>query len=298
MEQAKGNGKNKNKFIIRRIIVLIIVVLLIVTSYIIIKNITKGNDEPNTNMQEKNDKEEDDKKEEMSEREKALLDRNGEKLESLPILMYHFFYDESIGETGQDSNWMEVSSFEEQMKYLSDNNYYYPSWDEVYGFVNGDIDLPVKSVVVTIDDGSESFFRLAIPILEKYNVHATSFIITSWVGKDTVDEYSSDILIFRSHSHDMHRPGRDGQGAFLTMTEEEASNDLETSKSIVGSSDVFCYPFGHTNDFTSRMLTEMEYKLAVTTKPGRVVSGNDPLFLTRVRMSKGDSLNVFIERVK
>ena len=35
--------------------------------------------------------------------------------------MYHFFYDESAGEEGKDNNFMEISSFENQMKYLSAN---------------------------------------------------------------------------------------------------------------------------------------------------------------------------------
>ena len=43
----------------------------------------------------------------------------------LPVLMYHFFYDKSKS-TGQDGNWIEISNFEEQIKYLSENNFYYP----------------------------------------------------------------------------------------------------------------------------------------------------------------------------
>ena len=38
----------------------------------------------------------------------------------IPVLMYHYFYDKSKGETGKDNNWMEISSFEEQLKYLDE----------------------------------------------------------------------------------------------------------------------------------------------------------------------------------
>ena len=82
----------------------------------------------------------------------------------LPILMYHFFYDKSAGEMGKDNNWMEISDFEKQMKYLHDNDYYYPTWDEVSDFIDGIIELPEKSVVVTIDGGAASFFKLAVPL--------------------------------------------------------------------------------------------------------------------------------------
>lgn len=35
--------------------------------------------------------------------------------------MYHFFYDKEK-ENGKDNNFMEVTDFENQMKYLSDEN--------------------------------------------------------------------------------------------------------------------------------------------------------------------------------
>lgn len=266
-----------------------IIVLVIIISFVYINS--KNKDTLNTIQENQNN-------EEYSNIEKVFLDRNGEKLESLPILMYHCFYDESAGEQGENSNWMEISDFEEQMRYLSENNYYYPSWDEVYEFVNGTKDLPSKSIVITMDDGHESVYSLALPILNKYNVSATAFVITDWTGKNVIQKYKSDILNFQSHSHDMHKAGKDGKGAFLTITKEEAEKDLETTKKILESSDAFCYPFGDTNEFTHKMLSEAGFKVAVTTKSGRVTPGADPLLLTRVRMSKGDSLSEFIDRIK
>ena len=44
---------------------------------------------------------------------------------------------------------------------------------EVEDFIDGKIQLPSKSVVLTVDDGDDSFFELAIPLLQKYNVNAT-----------------------------------------------------------------------------------------------------------------------------
>jgi len=217
----------------------------------------------------------------------------------LPILMYHFFYDKNTNTKKLDSNYTEISAFEQQMKYLSDNNYYYPTWDEVYEFTQGGISLPAKSVVVTIDDGDASFFDLAVPILKKYNVKATSFLITSFfVDSNIISQYKSPLLDFESHSDNMHRAGKNGKGAFLTMSHDDAYNDLMTSEEKLGSHQVFCYPFGDYNDFTRNMLIETGFKLAVTTKPGRVYPGMDPLTLPRVRMSRGESLNSFISSIK
>ena len=216
----------------------------------------------------------------------------------LPVLMYHFFYDASKGEKGADNNWMEVSAFEAQMKYLADNNYYFPSWNEVEAYVNGTKTLPAKSVVVTIDDGDASFIKYAIPIIEKYNVKATSFVVTSWNGNWLPKSYKSNHLNFQSHSHDMHRSGANGKGRFVNLSYKEALEDVTKSKNIIGSCTVFCYPFGHYNDNAIKVLKDAGYKLAFTTKPGRVYPGQNKFALPRVRMSKGVSMKAFQEAVK
>ena len=216
----------------------------------------------------------------------------------LPVLMYHFFYDQSAGEKGADNNFMEVSAFEAQMKYLSDNNFYFPSWKEVENYIDGKISLPEKSVVITIDDGADSFIKYAIPIIEKYNVKATSFVVTSWNGDWLPKQYKSSHLDFQSHSHDMHRAGANGKGRFVNLSYKEALEDVTKSKNIIGNSTVFCYPFGHYNDNAIKTLKDAGYKLAFTTKGGRVYKGANKYALPRVRMSKGVSLSSFKSMVQ
>lgn len=216
----------------------------------------------------------------------------------LPVLMYHFFYDAKAGEKGPDNNWMEVSAFEQQMKYLSDNNFYFPSWQEVEDYIDGKKTLPEKSVVVTIDDGDQTYIKYAIPIIEKYNVKATSFVVTSWNGDYLPKQYRSSHMDFQSHSHDMHRAGANGKGRFVNLSYKEALEDVTKSKNMIGNCTVFCYPFGHYNDTAIKTLKDAGYKLAFTTKGGRVYKGSKKFELPRVRMSKGISMSAFKEAVK
>lgn len=216
----------------------------------------------------------------------------------LPVLMYHFFYDDEAGEKGNDANWMAKTAFEEQMKYLADNNYYFPSWEEVENFIDGKITLPEKSVVVTIDDGDITFINHAIPIIEKYNVKATSFAVTSWNGDWLPKTYGSTHLDFQSHSHDAHRAGSNGKGLLVNMTYEEALNDVTTSKELIGNSTVFCYPFGHYNNTAIKALKDANYHLAFTTAYNYVYPGANKFALPRIRMSRGTSLATFIDKVK
>ncbi len=221
-----------------------------------------------------------------------------EKPTGLPVLMYHFFYDKTKGQSGKDANYMEIHDFEDQLKYLTENNYYFPTWEEVQNYVSGKSCLPDHSIVMTVDDGDKSFFELAVPVIEKYNVKVTSFVITSWVeSPDYLKQYASDKVIFQSHSHDMHKSGSNDKGRFLTMSEKDALDDLSSSKSFIGNATIFCYPFGHYNDKCVEILKKAEYNLAFTTEYARVRPGDNPYELGRIRMSKGDKIDSFIKRV-
>ena len=302
MKNARKKKRKNNKGILIIIVLIIFAIIFLFNQ----KNKNKQTSENNTNNQSTNSATQNSEIENIPapESQNSVVSNLSDeeikqsKEHGLPVLMYHFFYDESAGETGRDNNYLEIHDFEEQIKYLSENNYYVPTWDEVEGYISGTNGLPLKSVVITVDDGDESFFRLAKPILEKYNFQATSFVITSWYGH-LVAPNQSPSIDFQSHSDSMHEPGSDGKGAFLTISYEDACKDLETSRSILGQNcKVFCYPFGHFNDRCKKILTDCNYTLAFTVKNGRVFPGDDPLELPRVRISKGESLNSFISKVK
>lgn len=215
----------------------------------------------------------------------------------LPVLMYHFFYNAAAGETGRDNNFMEISAFESQMKYLSDNNFYFPTWQEVEDYIDGKKSLPAKSVVITVDDGDESFFRLALPVIEKYNVKATEFLVTSWNGW-YCNDYKSSKMSYQSHSDRMHQGGANGKGVLLSWSYDQIYKDLTDSKNCLnGEATVFCYPFGQYNENSKKILKDAGYKLAFTTAGGRVYKGADKYALPRVRMSKGVSIQSFANMV-
>lgn len=219
--------------------------------------------------------------------------------DGLPILMYHYFYDEDKGETGENSNWMEMKDFEAQIKYLVDNKYYFPTWQEVRDFVDGKITLPAKSIVISIDDGHSTLFTHAIPLLEKYNVKATAFIITSRSAAKKFKKYQSENIVFQSHTHDMHQGGCSGGhgGLFRCINYDKGLADLKQSISVLGSSDAIAYPYGDVTKNVLNITTAANFKVGVTTKFGQAKKGMNPLQLPRIRMSKGVSLKGFINNI-
>lgn len=184
------------------------------------------------------------------------------------------------------------------MKYLSENNYYFPTWDEVASFIDGKHVLPEKSVVITIDDGQSSVFEYAYPILEKYNVKATAFIITSW--SSGFKNYMGGSLEFQSHTHNMHRgfcPGGHG-GKFRCIDYSEGLEDLKKSAEILGKNNVIAYPYGDVTDNVLKITKDAGYKIGLTTVYGKAKKGMGRYRLPRVRMYNGITLNSFIEKVK
>ena len=212
----------------------------------------------------------------------------------LPVLMYHFFYD-NVKYSKRDNNWLKAEDFEAQLKYMTENDFYFPTWDEVSNYIDGKIKLPSKSVVLTVDDGDDSFFDVAVPLLQKYKVPATSFVITAWYGQ----RYDANMkyVVWESHSSNMHEPGANGKGRMVNWTYDEIVGDLKASSEALGGANVFCYPFGHYNDTAIKALKDTNYILAFTVEGGRVKKNADKYKLPRVRVTDGNSLKYFISSI-
>ena len=222
------------------------------------------------------------------------------KTNGLAICMFHYVYDEADPPDDLNNNYIEVHALEEEIEYLVENDYYFPTWEEVRQYVEGDLLLPEKSVVLTFDDGAKSFLDLGIPVFEKYKVPATSFLITSNDGENKVKEYQNDYVTFQSHSDNMHRAGGNiGHGGIFTaMSHDDAVADLEKSIEICGHGDAFAYPYGDYTDECRTAVQDAGFICAVTTENRRAEVGDDPLLLPRVRMSLGQSLDSFIALVE
>lgn len=295
--------KRKKTNIFKKIVILtlIIIAVIVISKYFYQKNKkqisnTENQSEINEEYKEENTQENVKKSDEQkSELEQRLSSGNYLSADSLPVLMYHFFYDESKTE-GKDENWIEISNFEEQMKYLSDNDFYFPTWEEVEDYIDGKTELPEKSVVITVDDGDPSFFELAVPIIQKYNIQATSFVVAYWYG-DRAENKEKNIS-YQSHSYDMHKGGANGKGVMLSWSYDKIVDDLKTSQEVLGDATIFCYPFGQFNDLDVKALKDTGFKLAFTTQGGRVKKGASKYQLPRVRVSKSTSLKAFMQKVE
>lgn len=220
----------------------------------------------------------------------------------LPICMYHYVFDENDPPDDVNSrfgNYISQQSLEEELQWLKKENYYFPTWAEVGKYVAGEMMLPDKSIVLCFDDGSRSFLENGIPVLEKYEVPATCFMITSNNGSSKISEFNSKYVTYQSHSHDMHRAGGyiGHGGIFTAMPDGEALDDLRESIRICGSGEAFAYPYGDYDERCRDIVERAGFICAVTTQYGKVYPGYDAMLLPRVRMVQGQTLESFIEQV-
>ena len=113
-------------------------------------------------------------------------------------LMYHSV-DSEKGKGG-----IFVDEFEEHIKWIKDKKTF--KMEELKGL---DYKLPKNSILITFDDGYKNNYTLAFPILKKYNMKATIFLNTKFIGEDedylNWDEikemYQSGLIDFQLHTH-------------------------------------------------------------------------------------------------
>lgn len=223
--------------------------------------------------------------------------------DGISVFMYHYFYDDEIGETGEDNNYIAKTYFDGELRYLKESGYYFPNMKEIRKYVDGELDLPEKSVVITMDDAHADNYTIAYPLAVKNKVPIVMFAVTSWtdVSQPLQQEMiHTGYVSFQSHTHDMHQAGCSGQGhggLFQCISYEDGIKDLTMSKEALGNSDSLAYPFGDYSDTTIQIMKDAGFKLGFTTENGQIHVGDDPYKLSRMRINGDISLDTFISQL-
>lgn len=186
--------------------------------------------------------------------------------------------------------------FKEQMKYLHDNNYLTLTMEELEMFLDKKINIPKKTVVITLDDGNLA--KNALEILDKYEIYATYFIITGRYDSYTLE---SEYVSFESHSDNLHNnykcPGGQQGGQLLCETESKVLKDLKKSQDKLNGSIAFSYPFFDWNDRAIKLLKKSGFRLAFIGEwdtGGYSDYNTNRMLLKRKTIFSTDSLDTFI----
>lgn len=214
----------------------------------------------------------------------------------IPILMYHQFTDRPEGlapdhpEHWLKGNYAYIGDFDAHLNHIATTGFYLPTWDELSAFIDGRLFLPNHSVIVTDDDAHQTWLDMAVPVVDKHKVLTTSFVITAY----RQDPAPSPYVLQRSHTHDMHQAGANGDGRIVNWTVPEIVADMEASAGVLGAKEVMAYPFGHYNDTAKEALRQAGWEMARTIEPGYVTIGTDKLALPTIRINYGMGLDALV----
>lgn len=211
---------------------------------------------------------------------------------NIPVLMYHAVSDDCWGTS---ELFVSPSTLDAQIAMLLDNGYTLITFEDF-----DHLDEIEKPVMLTFDDGYDDNYTELFPILQKYQVKATVFMITNDIGKnhkltaEQITEMSgSGLVSIQSHtmSHEF----------LSSMDEERLQTELTQSKLVLArltgkESFVLCYPTGMYSDL-SLQVTKEHYEFGLLMSSGLYTTGGDPYLIRRYYVPRGMSATSLLYRI-
>lgn len=232
------------------------------------------------------------------------------------ILMYHM-----VSEHKDNANFnslrVKPAEFEKQIKYLAENNWNFFTMSEL---IEKKDQLPSKSIAITFDDGYEDNYVNAYPILKKYDVKATIYLVVDrhhreWSSKrknknsdgelkfepKLKNEQIKEMLKSRLIEIGSHTITHDN---LIKLDLGEKIDEISNSKILIENEfnikcNSFCYPFGLYDKNDIKIVKDSGYTNATTTIKGIDNLKNSNNFeLKRITVSGKDNLLAFKIKIK
>ena len=271
------------------------VVICISSIILIVKNNTEKTQIASVEAQEKNieQNEEQEREEEKEEKENKSEEENNvskkidflkdidvpvykknEKDIKIPILIYHAF-STPIPEEDIYKLFSNQANFEENVKTLLDEGYTFITLEDLYKYNNGEIGLPEKVIIITMDDGWLGNYTEAFPILKKYNVPATIFIVNKLVGTEDYFSWEQakemyDTGLVKIHCHGYYHIEYSSVGKEKLISDYEKSHKEIEENLGEKVQKIMAYPAGKSSENTIKWLKEIGFEIQVQTKYGTV----------------------------
>lgn len=201
--------------------------------------------------------------------------------QGMPILAYHMINE------GKSTYSVSPALFEEHMQYLQQEGYTAISLLEFAKAKKGKFTLPQKPVVITFDDGYEDNYTTALPILEKYGIKASVFMVVNDIGRkgylslEQLKEMERRNIEIGSHTAN-HLP-------LAKLSSDKKQEEIAISKLLLewkGLKTVFflAYPNGSYDDESQKFLKDGDYLGAVSGNSGLNTAETNPYLLHRINV--------------
>ena len=222
----------------------------------------------------------------------------------IPILMYHNidewgWYDSALARRFK----IPAAALETHLEYISEN-YQVISMQDIYDYLTNGIELPENPIVLTFDDGWKGVYDYAYPILERYNLPFTIYLIAShyeqkdgYLSKEQIQEML-DSGLAELGNHTMHHPmlGNFFDKEMIKKEIKDAQNQMQKDFGVRPKT--FSYPGGSYNKIVLETLEEMGFKTAVTVNAGAQQSSNELLLLKRIGVDGADTVEMLEKKLE
>ena len=219
------------------------------------------------------------KKIDFLENVKGPVYKKSEKNIKIPILIYHEFFT-PIPEDDVYHLFSNQENFEENVTTLLNDGYTFITLEDLYRYNNGEIGLPEKVVIITMDDGWLGNYLEAFPVLKKYNVPATIFIVNDLVGtrdyfswEQAKEMYDSGLVKIHCHGYKHISYGNVSKETLIsdyTKSHQEIEEHLGEKQQKI-----MAYPAGDSSANSIKWLKEIGFEIQVQTKYGTVNKSRD-----------------------
>ena len=223
----------------------------------------------------------------------------GEKELKIPILIYHAFQTPLPPNEGLYALFSCQENFEDNVKTIKDAGFTFITLEDIYQYKKGEIGLPEKNVCITMDDGWIGEYSEAYPILLKYQVPATIFIVDQLVGtenyftwEEAKEMYDSHLVKIYAHGY-RHVDYGNADKATIQDAYETTHKHIEEHLGAKVQK-IMAYPSGSSTENSIAWLKEIGFEVQVQTNYGTVNKSStlDLTDLGRVRAERPSSKTI------
>jgi peptidoglycan/xylan/chitin deacetylase (PgdA/CDA1 family) len=213
------------------------------------------------------------------------------------VLMYHMI---SAPTTQKEARYACFPErFESHMRFITSAGLNPVTLSDIEHHMNGVAGLPDRSVAITLDDGFEDNYYHALPILSKYRIPATVFLVTGLIGGYntwmTSRHYAEHKMLGWNQIQEMAANGVQFGAHTVThprlpeLDEASARREITDSKTMIedrlGTAvQHFAYPYGLFDDQARHLVEDAGFTLACSTRAGFNNRALDPLLLHRIEV--------------
>jgi peptidoglycan/xylan/chitin deacetylase (PgdA/CDA1 family) len=222
------------------------------------------------------------------------------------VLMYHSITEHVNNE--KHNKWrVKPKDFEKQMHWFYKNGWISYTISELSKLKT----IPLKSFVITFDDGFEDNYINAFPILKKYNFKATIYLVPTQSSnhweKDNTSELSN--LLNKSQIKEMQSSNLIEFGShtlshvnlctipYEQLEKELIDSKLEVENIIKQECEAFAYPYGKFDDKIVEVAKKAGYTTATVVKRGLFEKENDTFIIKRIGILGTESFFDFLLKI-